>query len=456
MVATTTPVPDARAITAPVALGASSTEGAFDLVVAATAPAPNERTTNTPVVQGKPSDEGVIDAAVSIVAAGAPSPTVPRSQEPETSADPVVAATTSVVQGASPTEGEIDAAPLAATAAPAVDASATAALLVRGAPTADGVIDTAVPAVAANVPASETCTITALVAESTPSDYERVIDMVVKIDTAAVPAPAVPELLDQETAAAPMVPTTTSVPDAHAITAPVVQEISSTEDAIDAAAPLVATAAPALNARAAAALLVRGELSTEGAIDTEAPAAAANAPAPETRAIIAPVVQGTPSVEGVIDTAETQSPLLPKTWTSHPSAIPPRTPEREAVDGSVAESPRFHTPCGGMNSSIVGRDDFDAAHTVEAESPQLPKVRTSHPSTIQPRKSEREAADGFVADALRASSAEYLTGIPQPPSGGSWEWPLSRCEKKARVVLLDLRMASLQIGEIAARASLCN
>jgi len=50
--------------------------------------------------------------------------------------------------------------------------------------------------------------------------------------------------------------------------------------------------------------------------------------------------------------------------------------------------------------------------------------------------SEAEHEDG-VGEIIESHEERVL---PQPPNGGSWEWPLSRCERKERVLLLDRQM----------------
>lgn len=126
-----------------------------------------------------------------------------------------------------------------------------------------------------------------------------------------------------------------------------------------------------------------------------------------------------------------------------PSALPssrgaPEVAERAVVPIAVAAAP---TP--------------EKAARLEAESEmphqqkQQRKQRSSYPSAIPPK---HDSSNILVADAS-PHPYEFLTGgDPRPPSGRTWDWPLSRCETKARVVLLERRMASLHIDEIEARA----
>lgn len=53
--------------------------------------------------------------------------------------------------------------------------------------------------------------------------------------------------------------------------------------------------------------------------------------------------------------------------------------------------------------------------------------------------SEAEHEDGV--DEIIEGHEEHV--LPEPPHGGSWEWPLSRCERKERDVLLDRQMNQL-------------
>lgn len=81
---------------------------------------------------------------------------------------------------------------------------------------------------------------------------------------------------------------------------------------------------------------------------------------------------------------------------------------------------------GDMSS--VGRSAFAPSDDTESQ-PQ--RVRFSHPSAL-PRRGETIVPELVVGGLL-----------PCPPGSDSWDWPLSRCEAKVRIVLVERKMASL-------------
>ncbi|CAE8720780.1 unnamed protein product, partial [Polarella glacialis] len=70
-------------------------------------------------------------------------------------------------------------------------------------------------------------------------------------------------------------------------------------------------------------------------------------------------------------------------------------------------------------------------------------------STPTPSRTPRHSiAESFRESAGRCSPEE-ATSLPLPPSAESWDWPLSRLEKKSRIVMLDRHMLLADKRELA-------
>lgn len=107
---------------------------------------------------------------------------------------------------------------------------------------------------------------------------------------------------------------------------------------------------------------------------------------------------------------------------------------------------------------FIAPDEPAAVSCIAATESELPppqqksqrKHRTSYPSALP--GPAQEATNALVAECSAACSTELLAGgNPRPPSGGFWDWPLSRIETKACVLFADRHLTSLHIGEIEAR-----
>jgi hypothetical protein len=140
----------------------------------------------------------------------------------------------------------------------------------------------------------------------------------------------------------------------------------------------------------------------------------------------------------------------------------PVTPARE-VRATISDSPGLYArlyqkeeeleepgklqPDESLQSQSSARRLSDAptqasAASVKADSsaqrlsdaPTQASTRLSNPGGCS-------SEDEQEVDEIMESHEELV--LPEPPDGGSWEWPLSRQEKKARVQLVDRQMNQL-------------
>merc|ERR1719247_3410757 len=83
-----------------------------------------------------------------------------------------------------------------------------------------------------------------------------------------------------------------------------------------------------------------------------------------------------------------------------------------------------------------------ASTTVQHLQKELASVQTSH----------RASVGGDMPQIEESDDSEVEDVVPLPPSGGSWEWPLVRHEKKERLRLLERQEASADRKELKEKA----
>eukprot|EP00930_Biecheleria_cincta_P035430 TRINITY_DN2436_c0_g2_i2.p1 TRINITY_DN2436_c0_g2~~TRINITY_DN2436_c0_g2_i2.p1 ORF type:complete len:388 (+),score=87.40 TRINITY_DN2436_c0_g2_i2:96-1259(+) len=145
----------------------------------------------------------------------------------------------------------------------------------------------------------------------------------------------------------------------------------------------------------------------------------------------------------------------------------PVTPARE-VRATISDSPGFITRLFQKDEELEGlvrctslafryKEDHDESLPAQSSSRRLSDAPTqasatslharrfsdapTQASTGQSNPGGCCSEDEQEVDEIMESHEELV--LPEPPDGGSWEWPLSRQEKKARVQLVDRQMNQL-------------
>lgn len=139
----------------------------------------------------------------------------------------------------------------------------------------------------------------------------------------------------------------------------------------------------------------------------------------------------------------------------------PVTPARE-VRATISDSPGFYArlyqkeeleqpgklqPDESLQAQSSARRLSDAPTQASASSVQADSSARrlsdapTQASTRQSNAGGCGSEDEQEVDEIMESHEEFV--LPEPPDGGSWEWPLSRQEKKARVQLVDRQMNQL-------------
>jgi len=119
------------------------------------------------------------------------------------------------------------------------------------------------------------------------------------------------------------------------------------------------------------------------------------------------------------------------------------------VSSEVAVETQHRMPTNDLPGLYSRKFQQDAETEEEtspvAESPAT-SVRTPRMSDAPTQASaqqEVESCSDEDEDELPGMDSEDELLAPEPPDGGSWEWPLSRNEKKARLNMVDRQMHAL-------------
>lgn len=114
-------------------------------------------------------------------------------------------------------------------------------------------------------------------------------------------------------------------------------------------------------------------------------------------------------------------------------------PEPQPLQGSDAQPRRSPVPRRSLSRRRVRRSAPGAGRQWRHRSKSR---RASAPCRQLPGAEQvQEALEPSLADAV--STGPDVCDLPAPPASSSWDWPLTRLEKKARVLMIDRQVVMM-------------